>query len=148
MENNQQLNWNDVPERWALCFNTQCPRRESCLRWQAGLLAPEDLAATRCVTPKALTPEGCRCFASTDRITIARGFENIFDDVRKADYTEMRKEMTELLSGNRYYYEYKHGKRPLSPQKQEQILQLFARWGYAENVRFDSYEEAFSFPYA
>ena len=37
MENNN-LNWEMVPEGWALCFNQNCPLHEACLRYQAGLL--------------------------------------------------------------------------------------------------------------
>ena len=42
MENNN-LNWEMVPEGWALCFNQNCPLHEACLRYQAGLLAPQSL---------------------------------------------------------------------------------------------------------
>ena len=46
MENNN-LNWEMVPEGWALCFNQNFPLHEACLRYQAGLLAPQSLTIAR-----------------------------------------------------------------------------------------------------
>ena len=139
------LEWKDVPEGWALCFNEGCALRETCLRWQVGLLAPDNLTLTRCVTPRALKDEQCRHFVAAEKVRFARGFSTIYDKVLKQHYTPLRKEMTTMLSGKRYYYEYKRGERPLSPQQQEAICQLFAQWGY--DVAFDIYEEAYPFPW-
>lgn len=142
------MKWEEVPEGWVLCFNSDCKLRETCLRWQAGQLAPEDLTVAHCVTPKAMRSEPCAHFASVEKIRYARGFSKIYDKVLKSDYTPMRKEMTAMLSGKRYYYEYMRGERRLSPEQQEHIRQLFAKWGYADCVEFDSYEEGFVFPKA
>ena len=49
-----QLEWGMVPAGWALCFNPNCPLRDTCLRYQAGLLVPQDVTVARCVTPRAV----------------------------------------------------------------------------------------------
>ena len=144
---NVELNWDDVPKGWALCYNGECPMREECLRWQAGQAAPGDLSAAWCVTPRALKGGGCLHFVAPEKVMVAYGFSSIYDRVLKADFTALRKQMTSMLSGKRYYYEYKRGERPLSPQQQEQIRGLFAKYGYADAVRFDRYEEKFVFPF-
>lgn len=141
------FSWKDVPSGWALCFNQSCPLHEHCLRYQAGVLAPPDLTVTRCVTPRVLTGERCKVYASMEPVKIARGFSTIYQNVLKRDYTSLRKFMTSLLSGKRYYYEYKRGERPLSPEQQSDIRQLFGSFGYKDSVRFDSYEETLHFPW-
>jgi len=144
---NVSVNWEEVPEGWALCFNSECPRHESCLRWLAAQQAPQELTVARCVTPLAQQGGKCRHFATTEKLRYARGFSKIYDKVAKKDYTPMRKQMTEMLSGKRYYYEYMRGERRLSPEQQLRIQQLFAEKGYADSVQFDHYEENFTFPF-
>ena len=141
------FSWKDVPSGWALCFNQSCPLHEHCLRFQAGVLAPPDLTVTRCVTPRALTGERCKVFTSMEPTKMARGFSTIYQKVLKRDYTSLRKFMTNLLSGKRYYYEYKRGERLLSPEQQSDIRELFASFGYKDSVQFDSYEETLHFPW-
>lgn len=148
MENNtnKELKWTDVPRRWALCFNSGCPLHATCLRWQAGQLSTDDIVSNRCITPCALKDGTCRHFASTELVSYALGFTTIYKDVMKKDFTPMRKQMTYMLSGKRYYYEYMRGERKLKPSQQEQIRRLFERYGYADSVHFDRYEEGFYFP--
>lgn len=143
-----ELTWEKVPQGWALCFNTECPLRQSCLRWQAGQLAPQELTVTRCITPSALANGACPHFASAAPIQYARGFSTIYDNVLKRDYTPLRKQMTLMLSGKRYYYEYMRGERRLSPAQQEDIRELFTSWGYADSVHFDAFEQDFDFSWA
>ena len=143
----KELKWTDVPAEWALCLDRECPARESCLRWQAGRLAPDSLAAARCVLPRSRNNEGCRLFAPVRTERNARGFANIYNAVRKKDYTSMRLQMTSLFSSKRRYYESMRGEHPISPEMQQKARNLFARWGYADSVRFDHYEEDFCFPH-
>ena len=142
------IKWEAVPEGWALCFNSDCKLKDTCLRWQAAQSAPENMTVAHCVTPIAWKGKVCAHFASAERVRYARGFSTIYDNVKKSDYTPMRKKMTGMLSGKRYYYEYMRGERRLSPEQQEYICQLFVEWGYADCVKFDKYEEDFVFPKA
>ncbi|MBQ9356309.1 MAG: hypothetical protein IJT98_03355 [Prevotella sp.] len=141
-----ELKWADVPSKWHLCFNRECPLRETCLRWQAGQLSPSDLTFTRCITPNALIDGTCRHFASAQPVSFALGFTTIYSKVLKKDFTVMRKQMTNMLSGKRYYYEYMRGERPLKPYQQEMIRRLFEHYGYADCVHFDKFEEGYYFP--
>ena len=140
---NKELKWEDVPKGWTLCFNKDCEMREQCLRFKAGMLAPA--GAFTSVAPSSQVDGKCSYFASTKKVTFARGFINIYEKVLSRDFTPMRKEMTEMLQGKRYYYEYMRGERPLSPLQQKNIRDLFARWGYADSVYFDEYEDAYDF---
>lgn len=141
------LKWDMVPERWPLCFNQNCQLHEACLRYQAGLLAPQSLTIAQCVTPRAVTNERCAHFASMELQIFAYGFSTIYDRVLKTDYTPLRKAMTSHLSGKRYYYEYMRGERALSPEQQGWIRNLFDSFGYQDCVVFDRLESAFDFPW-
>ncbi len=145
---NVNLNWKDVPEGWALCFNGECPLHEACLRWRAGEQAPQEVTVARCITPRALAGDGCEYFASMEPQTYAYGFSTIYDRVLKADFTTLRKAMTDHLQGKRYYYEYMRGERPLSPEQQQWISNLFRQYGYADSVVFDRLQLSFTFPWA
>ena len=142
-----ELKWEMVPEGWALCFNQDCPLHDACLRYQAGLLAPQHVTVTRCVTPRALTDERCAYFATMEPQMFAYGFSTIYDRVLKDDFTPLRKTMTSHLSGKRYYYEYMRGERALSPAQQGWIRNLFASRGYADSVVFDRMEARIDFPW-
>lgn len=140
-----ELKWKNIPNGWALCYNKECVKHERCLHWYAGQLNPQEETIVRYVMPYALKNGICPHFASTEIVTYARGFSKIYDQVLKTDYTPLRKEMTTMLSGKRYYYEYMRGKRRLSPEQQEKIRDLFAKYGYADSVHFDSFEQDYYF---
>ncbi len=142
-----KLTWEMVPKGWALCFNQECPLRDTCLRYQAGQLAPENMTVARCVMPRALSDGHCACFATMEPQVYAYGFSTIYDHVLKSDYTSLRKMMTNNLSGKRYYYEYMRGERALSPAQQDFIRQLFTGCGYGDSVVFDRLEPMFEFPW-
>ena len=144
---NNQLNWENVPKDRALCFNAECPLHATCLRFQAGLVAPQGLTVARCVTPQALDGGRCCCFASMEPQVYARGFSTLYRQVLKSDYTDMRRELTAYLSGYRYYYDYMRGRRLLSPAQQQWIRDMMLRYGYTDEVTFDGYEAAFDFPW-
>lgn len=141
-----ELKWKQVPDGWAICFNNDCALHEQCLRWHAAQVSPSDLTKARCVTPHAISDGKCQLFASTQKVRYASGFSTIYKNVLKDDYTPLRKQMTMMLSGKRYYYEYMRGERLLSPWQQQQIRELFADRGYADNVVFDDFEDVFEFP--
>jgi len=142
MEQNN-LRWEDVPQWWVSCFNKECAEAGRCLRFKTGGLAPAGIC--QCVTPKALEDGGCRYFAPIQKVSYARGFTHIYDQVLKSDYTLLRKAMTKNLQGKTYYYQYMRGERRLSPEQQQLIRNLFAERGYADNVEFDAYEEDYVF---
>ncbi|MBQ3632142.1 MAG: hypothetical protein II949_13040 [Prevotella sp.] len=142
---NLTLRFEDVPRGWALCFNNECPLRSECLRHQAGTLIPDTMTIAVSVTEKALADGQCQHFAPAETATFARGFTHLYDHVRQADYTALRKAMTAYLHGKRIYYEYKRGERLLSPAEQQWIARLFARYGYEDAPVFDGYEQHYVF---
>ena len=38
-----EIQFKDVPSDWAVCFNNDCPLKEECMRYQVGLVMPDDV---------------------------------------------------------------------------------------------------------
>lgn len=139
------FDFSTVPAWYVLCTNNTCPLRQDCLRFLAGSHAPESLETASCVMPHTLKDGKCRWYDKKKVVVHAFGFEHLYDKVLKQDYTSMRKSITQFLHGVKMYYEYKHGKRPLSPGQQHEIRQIVRDYGYPMEVHFDSYSEAYEF---
>lgn len=140
-----KLKYEDLPIDWQVCFLGQCRLKDSCLRYQGGLTLPDNIYSANAVTPNALAADPCPMFMKTDTVRAALGFSHIFDEVKARHAPVMRARLTEYLGGNGTYYRYMHGERPLMPEQQEWICQLFKNYGYTDAVVFDNYTEAFRF---
>lgn len=138
----------EVPKDWALCFRSECMFRENCQRWIAGTYAPKTLTLRMCVTPQCVRQDApCRFYFKAEPLLMARGFGEIFRNVRHGDYRQMKDRLMAYLGSERIYYYYKNGTKLLSPTQQEWIRQLFKRYGYSEEVEFNEFEELYDFPY-
>ena len=60
-------------------------------------------------------------------------------------HARMRAEISRYLGGGGTFYRYRNGETPLMPEQQEWIKQLFARYGYTEEVVFDEYKDVYRF---
>ena len=139
------FDFKDVPSWYVLCTNSGCPLNGDCLRFLAASHAPETKEAARCVMPSAQKGENCRWMDRKSVVVYALGFSHLFDNVKKCDYTRMRKTLTDYLNGVKHYYQYMHGERPLSPAQQQWIRDYMASQGYTDDVVFDGYREALVF---
>ncbi len=134
-----------VPSWYVICTNISCPLKDKCLRYLTGLNTPDVIDHANCVLPKALENGQCRWFDPQKVVVNALGFIHLYDRVMKKDFTRMRKEVTRYLHGAKLYYEYKDGKRPLSPEQQQWIRNYVKSCGYDWEVEFDHYFEAYVF---
>ena len=125
------FDFSEVPAGWQLCFNRDGPRCEGCLRFVAGRHVPADRDWGPAVYPTALGGDGhCRWFRTAESQQAAWGFAHAFDFVRRFDFKPMRYRITALLGSKGVYYDYRNGLRPLMPDQQEAIAQVFADFGY------------------
>ena len=140
-----EFDFADVPSWYALCTNSDCPLHGDCLRYLAGSHAPETKETALCVMPRALHDGQCRWFDKTSVITMAVGFQHLYDRVLKHDYTRMRKSITAYLHGSKLYYEYMRGERPLTPEQQRGIQYIVKECGYEWEVVYEHYYKAYRF---
>ena len=78
-------------------------------------------------------------------IHAAYGFTPLFKEVKHKDYTLLRDKMKEYLGSHTTYYRYNSGEHKLTPEQQQWILDLFARYGYTENLTFEHYQDIVDF---
>lgn len=130
-----------IPQNYPICFRTSCTKSSQCLRHQLVAQLPDGTTTGPAVYPTCPDGEDCPHYRPCRTIRMAYGFESIYTPVRHVDYTAMRRQLIRLLHGNGQYYLYKHGQKPLTPEQQQAINDLFAQYGYDTPVAFDSYED-------
>lgn len=137
--------YKEVPIDWAVCFLESCPRKEECMRFQCGLIMPDDKEIAIAVTPSVLKMKTCPRYASIEKMWVALGFQHIFDDVKAKHANELRSRITNYLGSKTTYYRCLRGEKYLTPEQQEWIKNLLAKYGYTENIEFDEYKELYCF---
>lgn len=141
---NFPFRYHDIPYQWAVCFNSQCPLREKCMRWQAAELIRcmpvASVQTAMCVTPQVWQSSPCSMFVETKTELRAWGFSTIFDHVSMADYPLIKASMMSFLRGQSNYYRYRNGELKLSERQQHTIDGFFAKYGYPTPVTYDHYE--------
>ena len=88
----------------------------------------------------------CRCFREKKLVKKAWGFTRLYDNVPHWQRAEARQCVHALFGGgNGPYYRVHHGENLLSPQKQEEILAVLAKFGSIEGIGFDHYVTDWNF---
>ena len=137
---------NLVPHHYWLCYVERCPQKYNCMRHKACSVMTDTLTHHPCVLPTAIADgRACPYFKPVRVMRGAWGFNTIFKEVKQKDYTLLRELMKQYLGGHGTYYRYNRGERLLTPEQQEWILQLFARYGYRENLTFEHYKDVVDF---
>ena len=145
MEKNILLTPDQIPPSYVRCFQGDCPLADTCTRFLAGQCIPEGQECGAAVYPTARRDGDCKYYRQTRVIRAAYGFKALFAEAKQKDSTPLRNRVKEYLGGHGTYYRYLHGERPLMPEQQEWILNLFRRNGYTEDLCFDGYREIYDF---
>lgn len=143
MEN--EFDFKKIGAGYLFCFNAECPKKEECIRYAVSRQIPDDICVGQAVLPPACRDGRCKFFKKKQVVIYAYGFEHIYDKVLRKHYTEMRTRLTAYLGNKGMYYSYKHGKRGLTPDQQQYIHNMFADYGYPEDIVFDKYEKQYDF---
>ena len=142
----KELKAKDIPWGYPLCFNNECEDKDRCMHYQAWLLMPKDRYSGSAVYPTAWEDGQCRCFQEKKLVKKAWGFTRLYDNVPQRQMAKARQSVRALFSGgNGPYYRVHHGENMLSPQKQEEILNVLAKFGSIEGIQFDHYVTAWNF---
>lgn len=145
MMENDFFDFDSVPSGYALCFNNSCPLSDQCLRHFAGEHVPSRLTRGMSVYPNACADGQCKHFKQIRIVKAARGFGDIFVNVRRNDYRAMRGRLEEILGTGGTFYRFRSGERLLVPEQQEAIRQIFRDFGYDDNVQFNAYVTTYDF---
>lgn len=134
-----------VPPLWQLCFCNGCPRHGECLHFVTGQHVPDDRTWGPAIYPTAYRNGSCQHFKAIRTIRAAYGFDTLFREVKHKDISTLRDLMKDYLGGHGTYYRYKRGERLLTPEQQQWVLDLFARYGYKVGLGFDHYVDVVDF---
>ena len=143
-----ELKAQDIPVDYPLCFNSGCADKDKCMHYQAWLLMPKERYHGPAVYPTAWEDGACRCFQEKKLVRKAWGFTKLYDNVPRWQRAEARRCVHALFGkGNGPYYRVHNGENVLSPEEQEQILQVVAKFGSTEGIGFDHYVTDWNFEY-
>lgn len=145
MDQHTDFDYSAVPPTWAVCFIADCPLAAGCLKHFAGEHIPADRHFGSAVYSTALENGKCTEFKQMRIMHGAWGFNTIFAEVKRKDNTPLRDAIKNFLGGHGTYYRYHHGEHLLTPEQQEWIVNLFRSNGYADNLVFDHYQDAYDF---
>jgi len=140
----KELEYKDLPASWAYCFNEQCSKKDSCMKYLTTTLIPADVNIGRVVLPKYYDEPECEYYHEKARVRVASGFEKLYCEVKKKEVAVIRQELYDILDSRTSYYRYSSGEKFLTPEQQEQVLAVFRNHGYTENLEFDKYKEVWN----
>ncbi|MBQ9230411.1 MAG: hypothetical protein IJ190_04425 [Prevotella sp.] len=142
----KELTYHDAPSGYQLCFNSNCSKAKECLHYQVALLAPPTKTAGAAIYPSAWKDGDCQYFRTCKPVRMAYGFDNLYRHLPRYLVSNARMRIRNFLScGMSTYYRYHHGERLMSPQLQQEILDIMARYGSTEGLTFDHYITSYDF---
>ncbi|KAB5260381.1 hypothetical protein DWX40_11670 [Bacteroides stercoris] len=138
----KELAFSDIPRNFLWCINRQCPKAATCLRQLAERLSPVTLVSCETINPNHLTgpADGCPYFRSNKQVRYARGFLGILENLT----TRQKRFFSSRIINNssrRTYYRIRNGERALSPDEQQNIINVLKECGVTFAIEFDAYFE-------
>lgn len=145
MEQYSDFSYDMLPPSWMFCFLDGCPKAGQCLLHRSGELIPKSVTHGSAVFPTALGDDGCQYFKQIRKIHAAFGFNTIFSEVKSKDEKPIRDSIKSYLGSQKTYYRYHNGEKLLTPEQQQQIINIFREYGYTEGLEFDHYRDVYDF---
>ena len=142
----QQLTYSLAPHDWAICFQDDCPMKDTCLRYAIARLAPTGITHHVTVLPTARQGDHCTLFATKEPVQIARGMKNLLPRAARGELKRLHEGLYAIFGCKSRYYIYREGKYPITPQQQQSIEALFRRHDINRMPNYDSITEEFYFP--
>ena len=141
-----KLNVKDIPSGYALCFNSDCAEKDMCLHYQAKLLMADNSYKGQAVYPAAWQDGKCRCYNEKKLVQKAWGFSQLYRNIPSYMRAEARRSVSSLFGcGNGQYYRAHHGEIMISPKRQQEIMEVLAKYGSIEGIKFDHYVSVWDF---
>jgi hypothetical protein len=140
------LTYSLAPHNWAICFQGDCPLKDTCLRYAIGQLAPADLTHHATVLPAARQGDHCTLFATKEPVRIARGMTRLLAPGSTGQESVIRQGLFSLFGSRTHYYRYRNGDYDITPEQQERVITYLRRFGYEGSEPFDHYTTTYYFP--
>ena len=142
----KELKAKDIPSGYALCFNSDCAKKNNCMHYLAQQLNGGERNIGQAVYPAAWKSGKCSCYNEKKLVKNAWGFSQLYRNIPSFLRAEARRSVSSLFgSGNGQYYRAHHGQIKISPKRQKEIMEVLAKFGSTEGVKFDHYVSAWDF---
>ena len=141
-----EIDFEKIPEWWAMCSKSDCAMAETCLRHQVCLQVPKRYKKWTCVLPNAIENGKCSYYQKAEKVTMAQGLAAIYQNVKsRAARSQIRCDLTAFFGSKGSYYRYKDGERLINPQLQQEIIDIVHQYEPDVEVKFDKSFEDYDF---
>ena len=136
--NNNEPQYETMPEHYLLCFNDECVLADDCLHRLAARSGRQKDEVVTAVNSVRCSGKSCRYYKPNKMATMAYGMKGSFREVKAVHVTPMRRALVSHF-GNGSYYLRRNGLRPITPDEQQIISSIFSNYGY--EIKFDRTEK-------
>lgn len=136
--NNNEPQYEKMPEHYVLCFNDGCALAESCLHRLAALSSRQTDELVTAVNPARCSGKSCRHYKENKVVTMTYGMVDSFHEVKADDIAPLRNTLINHFGRGSYYLR-RNGLRAITPEEQQYISSIFRKYGY--EVKYDRTEE-------
>lgn len=130
----KNIDFSSMPKGYKLCFNDKCLLAQKCLRHIAIEQIKDSAEVFQVINHFKFEGMSCKYFVCSENVSIAYGMKGAFENILVSDAKKIRIELIELF-GQAEFYRRKNAEKPISPDEQEQIINIFAKFGYT--ISFD-----------
>lgn len=131
-------------DNYLVCFNSQCPLHDHCLRWRVTPYISGNSVSVNAVNPhyEGIGTEQCFMYRSDQPVRMPVGLVHIYHDMPGRIERSIKNRLIATYSRKRYY-EYHNGKRPLTPDVERFVRQVCRANGWTEELTFGGYVEEY-----
>ena len=139
----ETLNYKEVPFHFTHCFQTDCPKASSCLRYQATRFLPTDKRDLKVLNPTFIgNSADCKEYISDEPVLYAFGMNKLFDELPYAKVKYIKNDVIFKI-GKTQFYRMKNQTIGISPLQQRTIKDVFLKYGIEVDPVFDRYEPVY-----
>lgn len=139
MEQKESL-FTEKAKRYTVCFATNCPLQDQCLRWEvAQYVDPEEKVLT-CINPnhKDVSKGQCPNYRNNQPLKMPQGMrEHFYHEMPQYQARNIKNALI-LHYGRTNYYRYHSAKRPIPPDVLHVIQTVCQRYGWTQPLQFDT----------
>lgn len=140
----EPFDYSEIPYRFSLCIENQCPQSETCLRQIALRHAPASETFISILNPAWIKEKKgkCKYYRSNEKIRYAKGFMRTINVLTRRMEGAFRIRLI-LYFGRKNYYLKRKGDALLSPEEQTYIINWAKKLGVQQDEYFDAYVEQY-----
>lgn len=131
-------------KKYVVCFSSECPLHEHCLRWHVGQVHSDSVRLQTVVNPHypKHCNDHCDYFRNDTPVRVGIGMVNFYHDMPHYQELAIKKHIIQHFCRTRYY-RMRGGEIPITPDDQELIARICRYHGWNAEPRYDRYEEQY-----